>query len=37
MIELNTEEGTKLEIYDASCILSMRELYGGLKENTTWR
>ena len=31
MIELNTEEGDKLEIYDASCILSMRELYGGIK------
>ena len=29
MIELNTEEGTKLEIYDTSCIVSMRELYGG--------
>ena len=35
MIELNTEEGTKLEIYDASCILSMRELYGGLKGEYT--
>lgn len=29
MIELNTEDGTKLEIYDTSCIVSMRELYGG--------
>ena len=35
MIELNTEEGTKLEIYDTSCILSMRELYGGLKGEYT--
>ena len=35
MIELNTEEGTKLEIYDPSCILSMRELYGGLKGECT--
>lgn len=35
MIELNTEEGTKLEIYDSSCILSMRELYGGLKGEYT--
>ena len=35
MIELNTEEGTKLEIYDPSCILSMRELYGGLKGEYT--
>lgn len=35
MIELNTEEGTKLKIYDASCILSMRELYGGLKGEYT--
>lgn len=35
MIELNTEEGTKLEIYDASCILSMRELYGGQKGKYT--
>lgn len=35
MIELHTEEGTKLEIYDTSCILSMRELYGGLKGEYT--
>ena len=35
MIELNTEEGTKLEIYDTSCILSMRELYGGYKGEYT--
>lgn len=35
MIELNTEKGTKLEIYDTSCILSMRELYGGLKGEYT--
>lgn len=35
MIELNTEEGTKLEIYDLSCILSMRELYGGRKGEYT--
>ena len=35
MIELNTEEGTKLEIYDTSCILSMRELYGGDKGEYT--
>lgn len=35
MIELNTEEGTKLEIYDTSCILSLRELYGGLKGEYT--
>lgn len=35
MIELNTEEGAKLEIYDTSCILSMSELYGGLKGEYT--
>ena len=35
MIELHTEEGTKLEIYDTSCILSMRELYGGRKGEYT--
>nr|DAK14448.1 MAG TPA: hypothetical protein [Bacteriophage sp.] len=35
MIELNTEEGTKLEIYDPSCIVSMRELYGGRKGEYT--
>lgn len=35
MIELHTEEGTKLEIYDTSCIVSMRELYGGLKGEYT--
>lgn len=35
MIELHTEEGTKLEIYDTSCILSMRELYGGYKGEYT--
>ena len=35
MIELNTEEGTKLEIYDTSCIVSMSELYGGLKGEYT--
>lgn len=35
MIELNTEEGTKLEIYDPSCIVSMNELYGGLKGEYT--
>ncbi|WP_423983909.1 hypothetical protein [Granulicatella adiacens] len=35
MIELNTEEGTKLEIYDPSCIVSMRELYGGYKGEYT--
>ena len=35
MIELNTEEGTKLEIYDISCIVSMSELYGGLKGEYT--
>lgn len=35
MIELNTEEGTKLEIYDISCISKMRELYGGLKGEYT--
>lgn len=29
MIELHTEKGTKLEIYDTSCIVSMLELYGG--------
>lgn len=35
MIELHTEEGTKLEIYDPSCILRMSELYGGLKGEYT--
>lgn len=35
MIELNTEEGAKLEIYDTSCILQMSELYGGLKGEYT--
>lgn len=35
MIELNTEEGTKLEIYDTSCILRMSSLYGGLKGEYT--
>lgn len=35
MIELNTEEGTKLEIYDPSCIVSMSEVYGGLKGEYT--
>lgn len=35
MIELHTEEGTKLEIYDISCILKMREIYGGLKGEYT--
>lgn len=35
MIELNTEEGTKLEIYDISCISKMREIYGGLKGEYT--
>jgi len=35
MIELHTEEGTKLEIYDTSCIVSMREIYGGLKGEYT--
>lgn len=35
MIELNTEEGTKLEIYDPSCISYMRELYGGDKGEYT--
>ena len=35
MIELNTKEGTKLEIYDTSCIVSMSELYGGLKGEYT--
>lgn len=35
MIELHTEEGTKLEIYDPSCIVSMREIYGGLKGEYT--
>lgn len=35
MIELHTEEGTKLEIYDASCIAHMRELYGGRKGEYT--
>ena len=35
MIELNTEEGTKLEIYDPSCIAYMRELYGGEKGEYT--
>jgi hypothetical protein len=35
MIELNTEEGTKLEIYDTKCIVSMHELYGGLKGEYT--
>lgn len=29
MIELHIEKGTKLEIYDTSCIVSMMELYGG--------
>ncbi|WP_314046360.1 hypothetical protein [uncultured Granulicatella sp.] len=35
MIELHTEEGTKLEIYDISCITRMREIYGGLKGEYT--
>lgn len=35
MIELHTEEGTKLEIYDPSCIVSMSEVYGGLKGEYT--
>ena len=35
MIELHTEEGTKLEIYDISCIARMREIYGGLKGEYT--
>lgn len=35
MIELHTEKGTKLEIYDASCIVSMREIYGGIKGEYT--
>lgn len=35
MIELNTEEGYTLEIYDTSCIVSMYELYGGLKGEYT--
>ena len=35
MIELHTEEGTKLEIYDTSCIVSMSESYGGLKGEYT--
>lgn len=34
MIELNTEEGTKLEIYDISCISKMREILAGSKEST---
>lgn len=35
MIELNTGKGTKLEIYDSSCIVSMRELYDGYKGEYT--
>lgn len=35
MIELHTEKGDKLEIYDISCIVSMYELYGGLKGEYT--
>lgn len=35
MIELHTEEGAKLEIYDISCITRMREIYGGLKGEYT--
>ena len=35
MIELHTEEGCTLEIYDTSCIVSMSELYGGLKGEYT--
>ena len=31
MIVLHTERDDKLEIYDSSCIVSMREIYGGLK------
>lgn len=35
MIELHTEEGYTLEIYDTSCIVSMYSLYGGLKGEYT--
>ena len=35
MIELNTEEGTKLEIYDPSCIVSMNSIYGGQRGEYT--
>lgn len=35
MIELHTEEGYTLEIYDTSCIKSMCSVYGGLKGEYT--
>lgn len=35
MIELHTEEGYTLEIYDTSCIKSMYSVYGGLKGEYT--
>lgn len=35
MIELHTEEGYTLEIYDTSCIKSMYSIYGGLKGEYT--
>lgn len=35
MIELHTEEGYTLEIYDTSCIKFMYSIYGGLKGEYT--